>query len=90
MVPEPAGDGVDGAYIDVDLAQATQLEQAELDDIYYGAGYNTDPALCPDTLANPAYNDANYFYAGCINAFGISSEGDRPVAGRLTTGRPRQ
>ncbi len=75
------GDRIDGAYVDVDLAQATQLGQAVLDDIYYGAGYNTDPSLCPDTLANPAYNDANYFYAVCINAFGISSDGIDPWPG---------
>ncbi|HUA48543.1 MAG TPA: hypothetical protein VMA77_25135 [Solirubrobacteraceae bacterium] len=76
------GDRIDGAYIDVDLSHATRLGQAELDDIYYGAAYNTDPSLCPDTLANPAYNDANYLYGGCVNAFGISSEGIDPWPGR--------
>jgi hypothetical protein len=75
------GDRIDGAYIDVDLARATQLGEAELDDIFYGAAYNTDPSLCPDTLANPAYNDANYFYGGCVNAGGFSAEAIDPWPG---------
>jgi hypothetical protein len=75
------GDRIDGAYIDVGLSQATGLGQAALDDIYYEAAYNTNPSLCPDTLANPAYNDANYFYGGCVNAFGTSSAGIDPWPG---------
>lgn len=75
------GERIDGAYIDVDLSKAHRLGQTQLDEIYYAAGYNTDPSLCPDTLADPAYNDGNYLYGGCVNAGGASSEGVDPWPG---------
>ena len=69
-----AGQWVDGAYLDVDLSGATQLPQAELNVIRYAAGFDSSPSTCPDAAVfGGAYADGNYFYGGCVNAFGASS-----------------
>lgn len=74
---------VTGAYLDVDLSKASQLPQAELNVIRYAAGFDSSPASCPDAaLFGPEYTDGNYFYGGCVNAFGASSPpGVDPWAG---------
>ena len=86
LLPEPDGDRIDGAYIDVDLAQGTQLKRAELDGISYGAAFDTDPAICPDTLANPA--TPTQLLLRAAYAFGSSSRGATP--GRRLTRGPEQ
>jgi hypothetical protein len=69
-----AGKRVQGAYLDVDLSGATRLSQAELNVIRYAAGFDSSPSSCADAeLFGASYTDGNYFYGGCVNAFGGSS-----------------
>lgn len=68
-----AGQRVYGAYLDVNLADAAQLPEAELNAIRYAAGFDSSPSTCADAeIGGPAYIDGNYFYGGCVNAFGES------------------
>lgn len=68
------GSRIHGAYLDVDRTNATQLPDAEANVIRYAAGFDASPATCPDAaLFGAAYTDGNYFYGGCVNAFGGSS-----------------
>ena len=78
-----AGQKVYGAYLDVDLSGATQLPAAELNLIRYAAGFDSSPSTCADAeVGGAAYTDGNYFYGGCVNAFGASSPpGIDPWAG---------
>jgi hypothetical protein len=81
-----AGQRINGAFIDVDLSQAVQLGSAAADSIYYAAGYNAEPRACPDSAIGGAigtsqYNDGNYFYGGCVNFGGFSSQGVDPWPG---------
>lgn len=67
------GNWVNGAYLDVDLAKASRLPQEEADVIRYAAGFDSSPSTCADAaLFGPTYTDGNYFYGGCVNAFGAS------------------
>lgn len=80
------GDWINGAYIDVDLAKATQLGSPALDSISYAAGYNANPQACPDTALGTAigtsqYDDGNYLYGGCVNFGGYSAESVDPWPG---------
>lgn len=69
-----AGKWIYGAYLDVDMSKATQLPQAAMNLIRYAAGFDSSPSTCPDSLLFGAgYTDGNYFYGGCVNAFGASS-----------------
>jgi hypothetical protein len=78
-----AGRWVHGAYLDVNLSGATQLPQADANVIRYAAGFDSSPSTCPDAVVGgPTYADGNYFYGGCVNAFGASSPpGVDPWAG---------
>lgn len=68
------GRRIDGAYLDVDLTNAVQLPAQQANVIRYAAGFDASPATCPDAqLFGAAYADGNYFYGGCVNAFGASS-----------------
>lgn len=77
------GQKIYGAYLDVDLSNAKQLPNAELNLIRYAAGFDSSPSTCADSeLLGAAYTDGNYFYGGCVNAFGASSPpGIDPWAG---------
>jgi len=69
-----AGDRIEGAYLDVDLSGTVDLPFSELDDIIYAAGFDADPALCPDALLlGSAYADGNYLYGACVDWFGASA-----------------
>ena len=69
-----AGKWVEGAYLDVDMSKATRLAGVEANLIRYAAGFDSSPSTCPDSAVfGPAYTDGNYFYGGCVNAFGASS-----------------
>ena len=69
-----AGQRVDGAYLDVDLSNATELPEAQANVIRYAAGFDSSPSTCVDAeIFGPAYADGNYLYAGCVNAYGMSS-----------------
>ena len=71
---DAAGNWIDGAYVDINLANATELGNNTLDQVTYGAGFNSDPPSCLDSvIGGPAFADANYFYAGCVNGFGASN-----------------
>ena len=78
-----SGKWVTGAYLDVDLSGAAQMTQAEANVIRYAAGFDSSPSTCPDAVVGGAtYTDGNYFYGGCVNAFGASSpSGVDPWAG---------
>ena len=68
-----AGQRVYGAYLDVDLSRATQLRDPDANVIRYAAGFDSSPATCPDAVIfGSTYRDGNYFYGGCVNAFGAS------------------
>ncbi|HVA74634.1 MAG TPA: hypothetical protein VNF71_08715 [Acidimicrobiales bacterium] len=70
-----AGQWVQGAYLDVDMSKATELPQAEANLIRYAAGFDSSPSTCPDSAVfGPTYTDGNYFYGGCVNAFGASTQ----------------
>lgn len=69
-----AGQRVYGAYLDVDLSGAVNLPESQLNVIRYAAGFDSSPATCADAeLGGAEYTDGNYFYGGCVNAFGASS-----------------
>jgi len=69
-----AGQRIDGAYVDVSLARAVDLDDATFDSIVYAAGFDTDPSTCVDAeLLGAAYADGNYFYGGCVDAGGASA-----------------
>lgn len=74
-----SGERIRGAYLDVDVAGAEQLPDPMLNAIYYMAGFNNGEATCPDNL-DPGFRDGNYFYAGCFNWFGGSTEGVDPYS----------
>jgi hypothetical protein len=58
------GKRIHGAYLDVDIADATQWPNPELNAIGYVAGFNRR-GICP--------NDDDAFYAGCFDYWGMSS-----------------
>jgi hypothetical protein len=59
-----AGRRIEGVYLDVDVADATSLGSAQLDNIVYAAGFNSGQ-LCPS-------EDQDSFYAGCVDSWGYS------------------
>jgi hypothetical protein len=65
------GRRVNGAYLDVDVEDATRYPNAQLDAIGYAAGFNSSDA-CP--------SDGDAFYAGCFDGFGFSSSTVDPFA----------
>lgn len=73
------GERIRGAYLDVDVTAAEPLPDPALNEIVYMAGFNSGEATCPDNvLADGAYADGNYFYGGCADHRGMSSEGLDP------------
>lgn len=70
-----------GAYLDVDAVSAEDLRNPRLNEIRYGAAFNSGEATCPDNvLFGGDFADGNYGYGGCIDRFGGSSRGVNPQA----------
>lgn len=67
-----SGRRIDGVYLDVDVAHAVRFPSAELHEIGYADGFNSGQ-LCP--------SDADAYYAGCLDWFGISASMVDPFAG---------
>lgn len=63
---------IDGVYLDVNVADATQLPNPALNGIGYVAGFNSGD-VCP--------SDDDSFYAGCFDWWGMSSGTIDPFAG---------
>ncbi len=59
-----AGERIHGVYLDVDVADATQWPNPQLNAIGYAAGFNSR-GFCP--------TDDDSFYAGCFDWWGMSS-----------------
>lgn len=77
------GAKVFGAYLDVDAVSAEDLRNPRLNEIRYGAAFNSGEATCPDNvLFGGGFADGNYGYGGCIDRFGGSSHGVNPQATR--------
>ena len=66
-----AGRRIDGVYLDVDVAGATESASAQQNAIGYGAGFNSGQA-CP--------SDGDSFYAGCVDWWGLSASTVNPYA----------
>jgi hypothetical protein len=67
-----AGRRIDGVYLDVDVADATQNPGgAQANEIGYAAGFNSG-ARCP--------SDADFLYAGCFDSWGFSASSVDPYA----------
>ena len=64
-------DRIDGVYLDVDVADARRLPSPQLNAIGYIAGFNSG-TVCP--------TDADTFYAGCFDWWGMSSTTIDPFA----------
>ena len=60
-----------GAYVDVNVGQFPPLGHPLLDSISYQSGFNSGEATCLGS--GTAYEDANAFYGGCVDHFGMSS-----------------
>ncbi len=67
-----SGRWIRGAYLDVDVAGATELPSPSLNAIGYMAGFNTG-RLCP--------GDDDALYAGCVDWWAISASTVNPFAG---------
>ena len=65
------GRRIHGVYLDVDVADAMQWPNPQLNGIGYIAGFNSS-GLCP--------NDDDAFYAGCFDWWGMSSSTIDPFA----------
>lgn len=75
------GAKVFGAYLDVDAVSAEDLRNPRLNEIRYGAAFNSGEATCPDNvLFGGEFADGNYGYGGCIDRFGGSGHGVNPQA----------
>lgn len=74
-----AGTWINGAYVDVDIENAKEIGTAELDEIVYGAAFDSNPPGCLDSkVGGSTYTDGNYFYGGCINWGGGDPSGVSP------------
>jgi hypothetical protein len=63
-----AGERIHGLYLDVNVADATDLGDPNLNAIRYVSGYNS--GLCPDALLGMP--GLNFLYAGCADHPGVS------------------
>lgn len=70
---------IHGAYVDVDVAGATDLMNPALNEIRYWAGFNSGEVTCPDNLFEE-YDDGNYFYYGCASHPAVSESFVDPFA----------
>ena len=79
-----AGQRIDGAYVDVSLAHAVDLQarRPSTASCTPRASTPTRRRAPTQSCCGPAYADGNYFYGGCVNdAAASSAAGPRPVAG---------
>lgn len=67
------GERIHGLYVDVDVASAQPMPGMDANALLYGAMFNSGEPTCPDNNID-GYRDGNYFYGGCIDAGGMSSE----------------
>lgn len=74
-----AGERIHGAYVDVNVGNATSFGDPNADAFRYLAVYNTGQATCPDNLS-PDYAGVNFLYAGCVDGRGGSSIALDPFA----------
>jgi hypothetical protein len=65
------GRRIQGMYLDVDVADATQLPNSQLNQISYGAGFDSG-RMCP--------SDADFLYGGCVDWFAYSVSSVNPYA----------
>jgi hypothetical protein len=68
-----AGRRIHGVYLDVDAADATDYGSPQLNEIGYGAGFDSGRG-CP--------TDGDAFYAGCVDWWSLSSSAVDPFAPR--------
>jgi hypothetical protein len=62
---------IHGAYVDVNVGNYPPLPNPSLNAIHYEAGFNSGEPTCLDNDF-PPYQDANFFYGGCVDHFGFS------------------
>jgi hypothetical protein len=67
-----SGQRINGVYLDVDVAGATRFPSAQLNEIGYGAGFNSGQ-MCP--------SDDDAFYGGCFDWGALSATTVDPFAG---------
>lgn len=67
------GKRIHGLYVDVDVAGAEPLPGMDANALRYGAAFNSGEPTCPDNNVE-GYEDGNYFYGGCFDHVGMSSE----------------
>ena len=78
-----AGQRIDGAYVDVSLAHAVDLQDATLDSIVYAAGFDSDPSSCIDAelLRIRVRGRQLLLRRLCERRRGERAAGPRPMAG---------
>jgi hypothetical protein len=67
------GRRITGAYLDLNAGNATELPFRVLNLVRYMAGFRSGLPTCPDGLLGERYEDADAFYAGCVDQMGGSS-----------------
>lgn len=66
------GERIHGLYVDVDVADAQNLNDPNLNALRYLAGYNSGTPSCPDNLVD-SFTDFDLLYFGCNDRGGTSS-----------------
>jgi hypothetical protein len=66
-----AGKRIVGAYLDLNVMDATELPIPVLNEIRYMSGFRSGESTCPDGALG--FEDADAFYGGCVDQMGGSS-----------------
>ncbi len=67
-----SGERIHGLYLDIDVMDAQDLGNPNLNAIRYLVGYNSGRISCPDNLLSQ-FAAGDFLYAGCVEQPGTSS-----------------